>query len=47
MGNSVIAEGVENPVQRAAITELGCDMAQGYHFARPMPADALAAHLVA
>ena len=38
VGICVVAEGVENPGQREAIAELGCDMAQGYHFARPMPA---------
>ena len=46
VGISVVAEGVETAAQRAAITKLGCDLAQGHHFARPMPADALAVHLV-
>ncbi len=46
IGISVVAEGVETAAQRAAITKLGCDLAQGHHFARPMPADALAVHLV-
>jgi EAL domain-containing protein (putative c-di-GMP-specific phosphodiesterase class I) len=42
IGMTVVAEGVEESPQRAAITELGCDMAQGYLFARPMRADAFA-----
>ena len=44
-GMSVVAEGVEEQRQRTAITKLGCDMAQGYLFARPMSADAIAGHL--
>ncbi len=31
----VFAEGVETPVQQAALTELGCSFAQGYLFGRP------------
>jgi diguanylate cyclase (GGDEF)-like protein len=34
----VLAEGVETEVQLAHLRELGCDTAQGYLFARPMPA---------
>ena len=33
----VVAEGVETAEQRAVLTRLGCDSAQGYHFFRPMP----------
>lgn len=32
----VIAEGVEKPEEVKILHNLGCDMAQGYHFAKPM-----------
>ncbi len=35
----VVAEGVETEKQYAAVRKLGCDLAQGYYIARPMPAD--------
>ncbi len=38
LGLKVVAEGVENKVQRALLVDAGCDYAQGYIFARPMPA---------
>nr|WP_247887240.1 EAL domain-containing protein [Azospirillum sp. SYSU D00513] len=35
---SVVAEGVETAEHRSFLEEAGCDMLQGYHIARPMPA---------
>jgi diguanylate cyclase (GGDEF)-like protein/PAS domain S-box-containing protein len=39
LGLSVLAEGVETPEQEAVLRMLGCDEAQGFHYARAMPAD--------
>jgi EAL domain-containing protein (putative c-di-GMP-specific phosphodiesterase class I) len=37
LGLTVVAEGVEEIEHADALRDLGCDVAQGYHFARPMP----------
>jgi diguanylate cyclase (GGDEF)-like protein len=37
LGLTVVAEGVEGAAHVAALHQLGCDIAQGYHYARPMP----------
>ncbi|MCG8668119.1 MAG: EAL domain-containing protein [Pseudomonadales bacterium] len=40
LGLSVVAEGIENDETLIHLKNLGCDTAQGYHIARPMPEDA-------
>ena len=39
LGLTVVAEGVEKAEHVAALRDFGCDVAQGYHYARPMPSD--------
>ena len=39
LGLRVVAEGIETPAQLLRLRELGCDVAQGYLLARPLPAD--------
>ncbi len=40
LGLRIIAEGVEDCATMHQLALLGCDLAQGYHVSRPMPADA-------
>jgi EAL domain-containing protein (putative c-di-GMP-specific phosphodiesterase class I) len=37
MGQQVVAEGVETDAERGTLVELGCDLLQGYLYARPGP----------
>jgi diguanylate cyclase (GGDEF)-like protein/PAS domain S-box-containing protein len=41
----VVAEGVETQAQATALLALGCHVHQGFHYARPMPAEQFAALL--
>ena len=41
LGMTMVVEGVEDAATLAALRSWGCDFAQGYHIARPMPADEL------
>ena len=41
LGLKVVAEGIETEVAAARLRELGCDIAQGYLYAKPMSLDAL------
>jgi diguanylate cyclase (GGDEF)-like protein len=45
LGLRVVAEGVEDDRTRRLLLDAGCHVAQGWFFARPMPADDLAAWL--
>jgi diguanylate cyclase (GGDEF)-like protein len=40
---NVVAEGIEDAATLAVVRRLGCDEAQGYHIARPMPPESLEA----
>jgi len=35
MGALVVAEGIETAAEAATVVSLGCDLLQGYYFARP------------
>ncbi|WP_207457597.1 EAL domain-containing protein [Azospirillum sp. SYSU D00513] len=41
LGLRVVAEGVETEAMLAPLQALGCHYGQGWHFGRPMPADAM------
>ncbi|MFX9711434.1 EAL domain-containing protein, partial [Acinetobacter baumannii] len=42
LGHRVVAEGVETPEVMHVLERVGCDEAQGYLYARPMPPQAFA-----
>lgn len=39
LGLSTVAEGIETQQQEAILASIGCDVGQGYHLGRPMPAE--------
>jgi diguanylate cyclase (GGDEF)-like protein/PAS domain S-box-containing protein len=45
LGMRTVAEGVETADQLHTVTDLGCDMVQGYLLARPLPAQDIPAHV--
>ena len=45
LGMEVVAEGVEEWSQAALLAEMGCDMAQGYRFSRPLPPEQVTGYL--
>ena len=38
-GMQVVAEGVENAKQLELLKQMGCDLAQGFYFSKPLPHD--------
>jgi len=45
LGVPTVAEGVETPRQAALLRDMGCPLAQGYHFARPCPPEGILDYL--
>jgi len=47
LGLKVVAEGLETEAGLEVLARLQCDVAQGYHFSRPLPVEALTAWILA
>jgi len=45
LGKKVVAEGVETKEQLQQLTELGCDLIQGYYFSKPLASESLVSYL--
>lgn len=39
LGLEIVTEGIESMEQQEVLTEIGCDIAQGYHYGKPMPVE--------
>ena len=46
LGIGVVAEGIETDAQLARLRDLGCDLGQGFFFARPLPPEEIGRLLV-
>ncbi|MDH4353994.1 MAG: EAL domain-containing protein, partial [Actinomycetota bacterium] len=46
LGLRIVAEGIEDAETLAWLTELGCDIGQGYFISRPMSAEAMEGFIV-
>ena len=47
LGLSLTAEGIEDAEQLAQLRDLGCELGQGYNFAKPLPSQEVPAFLTA
>jgi len=45
LGLGLMAEGIENAEQLARLREVGCELGQGHHFAKPLPSEEVPAFL--
>ena len=45
LGVEIMAEGIETSEQAVLLRDMGCDLGQGYYFARPLPGEELAERL--
>jgi EAL domain-containing protein (putative c-di-GMP-specific phosphodiesterase class I) len=46
LGMTAVAEGIESTTELETLIAMGCDLGQGYLFAKPMPPDELLSALV-
>jgi EAL domain-containing protein (putative c-di-GMP-specific phosphodiesterase class I) len=45
LGLGLMAEGIENAEQLTLLREMGCELGQGHHFAKPLPGEEVPAFL--